>query len=197
MEQKIVETANKYKELAMMLEDFAIDQPLDGGTPEEVQAALLKLYYAKAFEAEIEKCEDLLGEDTDDETVNAVAEAAEKIDAASESAFYDIEAYSRQDRAFEKTIEGISESSVTDGIRGLLYKLYKCEGIIRMAERCSKRFPLYGIRGMYRIQQDDEVMDLQQSIEQRVGIDICGLLEVRQRLVEEIGAVIGKDGRFQ
>jgi hypothetical protein len=196
LEQSIIETANKYNKLAKMLNDLEAEVMIDEDLPEDVQSALVRLYYAKAFESEIEKCEDLLGEDTDEETVGAVMEAAEAAESASESAFGDIEAYSIEDRGFAKMIEGLSASSETDGLKGLLFKLYKCEGIIRVAERCSMRFPLYGMRGLCHMPQEDEVMDQQQSIEQQVGIDIVALLELRQRLVEQIGGLIRKDGRF-
>ncbi len=198
MEQSIKETAQKYSRLAKMLESLEAGEPLCEDVPEDVQAALIRLYYSKAFEAEIEKCEDLLEEETDEDTVDAVIEAAGAVEAASEAAFCEIEAYLRRDRAFEKTIENLSASSGAQGLKDLLYKLYKCEGIIRMAQRCSMKFPLYGApQNSSRVQQDFEVMDQQQSIEKNVGIDICGLIELREALVAKIGLSLGKDGRFQ
>ncbi len=196
MEQSIIDTARKYYRLAKMLDDLEAEDMFDKELPEDVQSAFIRLYYAKAFESEIEKCEDLLGEDTDEETVAAVMEAGQAAESASDSAFGGIEAYSIEDKAFAKAIEGLSAGSETDGLKGLLFKLYKCEGIIRMAERCSRSYPLYGMRALGAAQQDDEIMDLQQSIEQQTGIDIIGLFELRQRLVEQIGVLIGKGGRF-
>lgn len=198
MEQSIKETAEKYMKLTSMLEDLEAGKSFDEDVPEDVQAAFLRLYYAKAFAAEIEKCEDLLNEDTDEETVDAVIAASGAVEAASEAAFGDIEAYEREDRSFSRTMEGISASSEIEGLKGLLYKLYKCEGIIRGAEKCSMKFPLYGVpQNMSRVQQDFEVMDQQQSIEKNVGIDIYGLIELREQLVAKIGAFLGKDGRLE
>jgi hypothetical protein len=192
MDQKIIDNANKYKSLAGELRDMKTEQSFDDGIPEDVQAALIRLYYAKAFEIEIEKCEDLLDEDTDMETVNAVTEAADAIEAASKSAFGAVEAYVLKDDEFAKRIEGITLSTETEGIFGVLIKLYKCEEIIRNAYKSSMKFPLYGslAYSQWHKEEDAVVMDAEEEIKQKLGVDIYELLEVRQNLVREISGAI-------
>lgn len=193
MEQKIIDTANKYKELALMLENFEMEQPIDEDTPEEAQTALIKLYYAKAFEEEIEKCEDLLEEDTDEETVNAVTESSSEIDNASESAFGVIEEFYYKDKEFSQRIDGITVSTETEGILVKLIKLYKCEEIIRKAYGCSMRIPLYGSladSSNWQREEDVVILTREQEITRKLGIDMDGLYELRQRLVKEIGSII-------
>jgi hypothetical protein len=193
MEQKIVDNANKYKRLATELAGMEVDRSMDDDIPEDVQAALLRLYYAKALEIEIEKCEDLLDEDTDEETVNAVTEAASAIDAASESAFGDVESYALKDAAFAQRVEEMTVSTETNGLLGSLIKLYKCEGIIRYAYRCSMKFPLYGTpTGQLGLPQEtDSATDAEEEIMKTLGVNIYELLELRERLVKEITSLVG------
>jgi hypothetical protein len=193
MEQKIVDNANKYKRLATELAGMEVDRSMDDDIPEDVQAALLRLYYAKALEIEIEKCEDLLDEDTDEETVNAVTEAASAIDAASESAFGDVESYALKDAAFAQRVEEMTVSTETNGLLGSLIKLYKCEGIIRYAYRCSMKFPLYGTpTGQLGLPQEtDSTTDAEEEIMKTLGVNIYELLELRERLVKEITSLVG------
>lgn len=126
-----------------MLDNFALEQPIDESAPEDVQAALVKLYYAKTFEAEIEKCEDFLEEDTDEEAVNSVAEAAAAAERASESALCVIEEFYSEDNEFAERLDGVTVSMESEEIFVKLVKLYKCEKIIRKAYRCSMRLPMY------------------------------------------------------
>ncbi len=193
MEQKIVDNANKYKRLATELAGMEVDRSMDDDIPEDVQAALLRLYYAKALEIEIEKCEDLLDEDTDEETVSAVTEAASAIDAASESAFGDVESYALKDAAFAQRVEEMTVSTETNGLLGSLIKLYKCEGIIRYAYRCSMKFPLYGTpTGQLGLPQEtDSATDAEEEIMKTLGVNIYELLELRERLVKEITSLVG------
>jgi hypothetical protein len=193
MEQKIVDNANKYKRLATELAGMEVDRSMDDDIPEDVQAALLRLYYAKALEIEIEKCEDLLDEDTDEETVNAVTEAASAIDAASESAFGDVESYALKDAAFAQRVEEMTVNTETNGLLGSLIKLYKCEGIIRHAYRCSMKFPLYGTPTgqLGLLQETDSATDAEEEIMKTLGVNIYELLELRERLVKEITSLVG------
>jgi len=193
MEQKIVDNANKYKRLATELAGMEVDRSMDDDIPGDVQAALLRLYYAKALEVEIEKCEDLLDEDTDEETVSAVTEAASAIDAASESAFGDVESYALKDAAFAQRVEEMTVSTETNGLLGSLIKLYKCEGIIRHAYRCSMKFPLYGTpTGQLGLPQEtDSATDAEEEIMKTLGVNIYELLELRERLVKEITSLVG------
>jgi hypothetical protein len=192
VENKIIDNANKYKHLAQELTDMNIEQNMDEDVPEEIQAALIRLYYAKAFEAEIEKCEDLLDEETDEETVSAVEEAADAIESASESAYGAVEEYASEDKEFAHRIEQVTVSTEAEGLLVSLIKLYKCEGIIRDAYKCSVKFPLYGApsSSLGVPQENTAPMDAEEDIRQRLGIDIYELLELRQRLVTEIASAI-------
>ncbi len=194
MEQNtIIDTANKYKELAQMLDVFELEQPIDVNAPEEVQAALYKLYYAKALDTEIEKCEDLLEEDTDEETVNAVAEAADAVDHASRSAFEVIEEFYSGDKDFAERVDGVTAGAEEEGIFLKLIKLYKCEAIIKEAGRCSMRFPLYGSKVCSVLQDEEEIAAIEAAQEtQKPGIDMNELFELRQRLIKEIGSITGQ-----
>ena len=196
LEQKIVDNANKYKRLAGELAGMEIDKSMDEDIPEYVQAALLRLYYAKTLEIEIEKYEDLLDEETDAATISAVSEAAGAIDAASESAFGDVENYSLKDRAFAQRAEAITVSTETEGLLGSLIKLYKCEGIIRNAYKCSMEFPLYGSpSSLLGLPQDpNSAMDVEEEIIKRLGVNIYELLELRERLVKDIASFLGATG---
>lgn len=192
MEQKIIDIANKYKELTLMLEDFALEEPIDDNVTEEVQAALVKLYYTKAFEAEIEKCEDLLEEDTDEETVNAVYEAAGIIDVASEASFSVVDEFCSHDKGFAKQIEGITASTETEDLFENLIKLYRCEAIISCAYKCSMKIPKAVNRNLSAFQPEQDVtpMDAEEEINNKFGIDMYELVELRQNLLDKIGSLI-------
>lgn len=197
MDQRITDNANKYKDLAVQLAGMNIEQSIEDDIPQNVQAALLRLYHAKAFEVEIEKCEDLLDEDTDAETVGAVTEASGAIDEAADSAFRAVEDYISKDDEFAERVEGITVSTETEGLLGSLLKLYKCEEIIRNAYKCSMEFPLYGVptslTGMP--QESGVAIDAEEEIRKRLGVDIYELLELRQNLVKEIAdSIEGKSG---
>lgn len=194
MDRRIIKTANKYKELALMLESFELDKQIDEGAPEEAQTALIKLYYSKVFDAEIEKCEDLLEEDTDEETVNAVEEAADAIETVYESAFSVVEECYFHDRELAQRIDDITANTETGDLFLKLIKLYKCEGIIRNAYRYPKKdaYAHTRLQGLYGTQeeQDDVPMNAEEKIKQKLGIDIYELIEIRQRLIDEIGSII-------
>ncbi|MGI5849756.1 MAG: hypothetical protein ACOX8Q_06805 [Christensenellales bacterium] len=198
MEQRIIDSANKYKELALMLKDFTLEQAIDDTLPQEVQAALLKLYYAKTLEIQLEKCETFLNEDTDGETVNAVADAAEVIDGAADAAFFVVEGYTAENKAFEKMIDNISVDSGVKGVTGHLLKLYKCEDIISTAYRCAAKTPLFCYRGSrHGLEMDiDTAAAPEDFIIQQLGIDIYKLFEIRQHLLDEIGKMIERKSKW-
>ena len=57
MDERIVETARKYRQLAHEIMTFEADEPLERDLPLDVQTSLLRLYYAKRLEERLEKCE--------------------------------------------------------------------------------------------------------------------------------------------
>lgn len=193
MEQKIIEAANKYRENAIKLKDFDEQHVLSESIPEQAGLGLLKLYFALSLNAGIQKCEELLDEDSDEETVNAVADAARAAEDAADDAFTSVWMQVSRDKEFSQTVEGITEESSVDGPHTLLIKLFKCEGIIREAYRRTSNFPLYGAIGsMSKPQSDFDVVTNQEDyIYEKTGIDIYRLLEVKQTLIEDIERLIG------
>lgn len=197
MDERIVETAGQYQELAMMLaEPPEEENGLDDETPDYIQSMLLRLYDVKALEAKMEKCEELLSEDTDGETVDKVMAAARTVEEASDSVFGFIEKYSTLHGDFEKKVEGITMDSDGAALDDLLYKLYKCEGIIRMAYRCATRYPTYGLsKSIMGGPHDTEVVtDEEAFISDEMNVDIYALLEIRDKLLAAIEPLAGKRG---
>ena len=178
MEKTIIEAANKYKELAEMLGDFWVERRIDETMPAKVESALLKLYYVKTLEARLEKCQEFLDEESDEETVAAIEDASSAIEQAAEDAFLTIDAYAEEDREFGETIEDLSVDSKTDDLMGHLYKLYKCEGIIRMAYRCAANIPIFGFQtDQADLTPDNTVMtDPEKHIMREMDIDIFKLI---------------------
>ncbi|MDD5017247.1 MAG: hypothetical protein PHO15_03995 [Eubacteriales bacterium] len=208
MAETIIETAGKYKEMADMIGVSVAEESFDDTVPQYIQNALLRLYYAIALEEKTEELQAAFSEETDEETVTAVMNASETVEAVSNAAFSEVDEYSRQDREFSAMIEAVSVNSAADGMNGLLYKLYKCEGIIRMAYRCAAKFPIYGIKGGITARhcdmlfgndrpdnENDPSMPPEDYITEKLGIDIFGLFEIRQRLLEMIRETMkGKSG---
>lgn len=178
MDERIIEAANKYRELALSLEDLDAGDVLDTTIDRDAQAALLALYYAKALEARIEKCEELLTEETGEAAVEALFEAATAVDTAASSAMDMIEQYAQEERDLEKQLDAVSVSTESESPYIKLLKLYKCESIIRMAYN-------YASAHSYSSTPED-------FISRHMDIDIEKLLTVRQSLIEEIGKAIGE-----
>ena len=198
MEQRLLETVHQYIETANMLENLEVTESFDDSVPHQVQEALLKLYYASALEGKLEKCQELLTEETDQKTVDAIEEAAQAIDKAANDAFEIVDQYAEDEHAFAKMIESISLSSKDDSLSGQLFKLYKCEGIIRMVYRAAARVPILGIPGS-RIDGQIDVLRIddvlvttpEEYIVQNLDIDIYGLLEARRQLADRIKEILG------
>ena len=189
MEQRIVNTANLYRQKAIRLLEFEADGSMDEHLPAYVQSAFIKLYFAKELETELEKCEEFLSEETEEEVFGAVSDAAEAIDSLAEEAFSVIDEYGKETIEFAKLIEELSASSDADNLIDNFYKLYKCEGIIRMAYRCAKKFPIYGIARSWEQQgnsESDVALTPEDAIMSQMGIDINELLKIRQDIVESI-----------
>ncbi len=192
LDKKIKDAAARYSKLAGMLDDMDAGEKLDGSVPAEISSTLVRLYYAIKFEEELEKYVEFLDEESSEETVEAVEKTMNELNEAEEASFSEIEDYAAHNREFADLIEGISVSSEVDGLSGYLYKLYKCESIIRTAYRSASKRPLYGMyKGMVRPQSDfDVVMNEEDYIMEKLGIDIYKLLEIRQGLVDEISDIL-------
>ena len=199
MEQRIIDAANKYAGYAIKLKDFDEQHILSESVPEKAGLALLKLYFALHLEAGLSKCEELLDEDSDEETINAVADAAQAIGSAADDAFSDVWLQASRDRDFAEKIEETAGDSSADGPCALLIKLYKCEGIIREAYRSASNFPLLGgIYGDSDTQPDFGVVTNQEDyIMKRTGIDIYRLLETKQNLIDDIERLVGGPERIE
>ena len=146
MEETVFETANKIKDLADAIKESVIEESFDDSVPGYVQDALLRLYYAIGLDGRLEKLQASLSEDTDEETVEAMMDAANAVEKASNAAYYEVEEYAGEDKEFREMIDGVTLNSEANTLTDLLYKLYKCESIIHMAYQCSMRHDLYGIK---------------------------------------------------
>ncbi len=178
MDERIVETARKYRQLAHEIMTFEADEPLERDLPLDVQTSLLRLYYAKRLEERLEKCEALLTDETEQSVFDALSEAAQAIDEAALTAMTDIAQYAKETREFERMIDQLSVHSVVEGLADLLYKLYKCESIIKMT---------YDYASAHSYSSTPE-----EYIEKRMDIDINALLELRQSLLDNISLALGE-----
>ncbi len=194
MEKQITDMADQYMKLAVMLKKSAIEESMDDDAPDYISGALLRLYYAKSLEAKMAGCQEMLSEDTDEETVDTVLKAAQAVSEMAELAFEAIERYSAAHKSFWEKIDNTVLGSDEDDLDALLRKLYKCEGIIRLAYRCAKRYPVYDLRGsILGAASDSEALtDPEDLISGDMDVDIYALLEVRDRLVDRIGNMVNK-----
>ena len=198
MDQNIIEMADGCANTAAMLEEAAKEADYDIGAPGYLHDALLRLYYAVGLDQKMMACTAQLGEDTPQETVDAVLGASAAVDKAADKIFAQLEDYVQDDENLEAEIDALTLGDPADDIDDLLKKLYKCEGIIRMAYRVSTRTPIYGMKttdAQRALTPDSNTPDedgyLPQSpeemIENRLGIDIEALYEIREKLATQIG----------
>lgn len=193
-EERIVGTANQYSELAKMLTETAEEAKHDGEEPGYIHDALLRLFYVIRLEDKMEKCQELLTEDSGEETVEAVTEAAQAVQEASDAVFGYVEDYSASDREFEQKMESLTLGSPDEGLDDLLCKLYKCEGIIRLAYRCATHYPTYGLQGsLFGGSADTEpITDTEGFISGNMNVDVLALLEARDKLIAAIEPLVGE-----
>jgi len=194
MEENIIDRARRYMELAHMLTKADEDARQDEVSPEYLHEALIRLYHAKKLEADIEECQAQLSQDSDGETVEAVEDAAQAVQEASEVSFDLVERYSADNEEFAAKIESLKLESAEDGLDDLLNKLYKCEGIIRLAYRCATRYPTYGITEsiMGGAPDTEPIDDPEEYIADDMDVDIMALLAARDDLVAKIGPLVEK-----
>ncbi len=204
MDQKMMEIARQCQKTAGMLQEAANEAGYDEGAPGLLRDTLLRLYYAIRLEEKVGECEDTLTEETDGDTVEVVLAASAAVDAASARMFAQVESYASGDDDFTAEIDAMALSDKADGLLDLLKKLYKCEGIIRMAYRCCARYPIYNARSIddARFRGEEGALTSAQPgespeeyITQRMGVDIGSLYTIRQKLMELIETDLpGGDG---
>lgn len=185
MTSEIINTVGEYKRLALMIETTAKVEDIEENI--NIEDALLRLFYIKSIERKLGDCQEQLTEETDEETFNAVLEASETIQQVSNKVFEQIEQYAADDRKFEIEIENTTVDTNAKDKLNLLYQLYKCEGILRMAQRAAARFPIYGASSGRWEHLEGIENDGGKSPEQRVyedlGIDVYELENIREKLV--------------
>ena len=178
LEDRILETAQKYLKLAQDIMTFKAAERIDGELPTDVQTALLRLYYAKKLDVRLQKCEALLTDETAQDAFDALSAAAQAVDDATLAAMDYVKEYTRDDRDFADKMEALSMSSPTDGIEGLLCKLYKCESIIRETFEFASAHS-------YMLTPEDYIAE-------RMDVDMDALLELRQSLLDELSKALGE-----
>lgn len=190
MEDDIISRAGRCAELAQML--LAGDKEARYEESKDMREALLRLYYAEKLEEEMEACKALLTEDTSEEAVDAVTDAAEIVRAASDAAFNLIESCSASDAGFAAKIDKLRLDDADDGLFELLCKLYKCESIIRMAYRCATWYSAHDPYDTLidawtgSIPKRPYGVDPESFIARAMDLDIMELLDIRAELIRKI-----------
>lgn len=192
MTSDIINTVDEYKRLALMIETTAKVEDIEENV--NIEDALLRLFYIKSLERKLGDCQEQLTEETDEDTFNAVLEASETIQQVTNNVFEQIEQYAANDRKFEIEIENTTVDTNAKDKSSLLYQLYKCEGIIRMAQRTAARFPIYGASSGRWEHLEGIENDGGKSPEQRVyedlGIDVYELEDIREKLVLALEEIV-------
>lgn len=192
MTSNIINTVGEYKRLALMIENTANVEDIEDNI--NIEDALLRLFYIKSLERKLGDSQDRLTEETDKETFNAVLQASDTIQQVSNNVFEQIEQYAAQDNKFEIEIENTTVDTTTKDKLSLLHQLYKCEGIIRMAQRAAARFPIYGASSGRWEHLEGIENDGGKSPEQRVyddlGIDVYELGDIREKLVLALEEIV-------
>jgi len=196
MEEKLLETLHRYRDAAKNLKETVPILALDGDIPEEVQTALVRMAEAMALDEKLNLCEAFLSEETPEDVVEAFYEAQEEISHAMDGAFIEVDKYSSESEEFQRQVELLSANSESSGLTDDLLKLYKCEGIIRMAYESAQKYPVIGTPGytMVRFEEQEEVpmADIEQALLEKTGVDVCELMEIRTKLIESVlGALEG------
>ncbi len=195
MKDNLLETLNKYRDAARELKEETPTAELVNDIPEEVRPAFLRMAAAMSLNEQLSLCEDFLSEDTPEEVAEAYYEAQEEITRAADDAFGEIEKFSSYSEEFQNRVEMLSANSESSGLADDLLKLYKCEGIIRMAYDSMQKVPIIGTPGftMVRFEEQDKesTTDPEQYLLDKTGVDVYALMEVRSKLVADIQREMG------
>lgn len=195
MEEKLQETLNGYRYAAQELGLTAISESFDDDIPDEVQSALVRMVAAMSLDEKLEKCETFLSEESPEEITEAYFEAQEAIARVLGDAFTSVDAYAASSAELQERIEALSVNTESQGLADDLLKLFKCEGIIRMAYRSIQKYSVYGAPDkLIRMEQDEEeaVTDQEGYLMNKMGVDICALLEIRAKLITDVQQAMGK-----
>jgi hypothetical protein len=197
MSNNIIDTANEYKKMAGMLEETAKEANYDGIDSNFANDALMRLFYVKSLEQKLDKLQEQLTEETDMQTFDAVYSTIDSVQSVSDMVFDQLEGYASREQKFEITIEGTSVDLESRNKNDLLNQLYKCEGIIRMAQKTASRYPLYGnsSAGWEHLGGIDTEAELTEEdrIYDELGINIYELLDIRKKLVSSLESIIKKE----
>ncbi len=178
MDDRILETAQKYAKLAQDIMAFEAAERLDGDLPIDVQTALLRLFYAKKLDLRLQKCEALMTDETEQGAFDALGDAAQAVDEATLLAMDYVEEYTKDDSDFKRMMENLSMSSPVQGLEGQLCKLFKCEGIIRETYE-------YASAHSYMLTPEEYIAE-------RMDVDMDALLELRDSLLDDISKALGE-----
>ncbi len=197
MSEKLIDTAIEYKKMAEMLEESATEANHDGVGPGFADDALLRLFYIKSLEQKVEAIQEQLTEETDTDIYEAVYSASDAVQNVSNIVFEQIEEYASHDRKFEIIIEETSVDLKSNEKNDLLNQLYKCEGIIRMAQNTASRYTIYGNSsgGWEHLGGIDPEVDYttEDKIYDDLGVNIYELLDIRKKLVALIEGIVKKE----
>lgn len=192
----MLETLAGYRDAARQLSVTSVLESFDDDIPEEMQTALVRMAAAMSLDARMEKCEAFLSEETPEEITEAYYNAQEEIARVLDDAFDSMNTHIKNSGELEERIEALSVNTESAGLADDLLKLYKCEGIIRMAYRSAQKYPIYGpIDQVFHMEEDEDeaVTDQEKYIMDKMGVDICGLLNIRAGLIEAVQKAMGSD----
>ena len=190
MEKDLFETLTGYRDAALKLKDAYSTAVLGSDIPDEIRPALLRMGAAISLNEKLDRCEAFLSEETPEEVTEAFYAAQEEITRATDDAYREVEKYASYSEEFQQQVETLSASSESTGLTVDLLKLYKCEGIIRMAYDSMQKYPVIGTPGFATLrfeEQDNEATtDPEQYLHDQTGVDVYALLEVRSKLVANV-----------
>ena len=203
MEQDILDIAAGCRSTSAMLMQAAEEAETNIGAPDYLHDMLLRLYYAIGLKEKMAECEAALAEDTDMDTVEAVLGASAAVDDAGDRIFTQLEEYAEDDEEFEAEIDALTLSESVADVDDLLKKLYKCEGILRMAYRVSAHIPIYGMvttddqgapEDKGRRIHADAGKPPEDFLKKKLGVDLDALHTIRQELIRLIAVRLKGEG---
>ena len=201
MEDKLLETLQGYASAAKELGLTTVLESFDDDIPDEAQTALVRMAAAIALDERLEKSEAFLSEESPKEITEAYDDALTEITRVLDDAFQEADKYMASDKDLERRVELLSVNTESSGLADDLLKLYKCEGIIRMAYQSAERFPIYGTPGYMTARQDEDDEEILSNQEQyildKTGVDIYALLEIRARLLADVQQSMGREAPQQ